>query len=381
MKINDPKYIVGLGASAGGLEALEQFFDNAPDDVGAAYVVVMHLSRDFKSMLDELLARHTKMPVQAVIDGEKLVGNTVYVIQPATTIEIKGRVLKVQSRPLADAVGAVTTIDDFFKSIASEWEEKGCGVILSGSGSDGAAGIIAIRDAGGYTCAQSPETAKFDSMPLAAISTSAVNAIDSPDQLGAVVADGMLLPSSESYVAVLSDHDAALAKILRAVVGISNIDAGQYKHSMFERRVRKRMMHVQMTSLTAYADFVEKDLVEAKTLGETLLIGVTDFFRDEEAFKVIQEQVIPELIQKAQREKRAIRIWIPGCATGQEAYTFAMLFSEAFQDLPYRIEVQIFATDIKRDFLGIAGRGEFTEENIESVPAKLRKKVLLTERC
>ena len=373
-KHTTPKFIIGLGASAGGLEALENFFDKAPDDSDAAFVVVMHLSRDFKSMLDELLARHTKMPVKPAIDGEKLSANTVYIIQPATTIEMDGLKFKVQSRPVVDLVGAVTTIDDFFRSLANEWGDKSCGIVLSGSGSDGAEGIISIRQAGGFTCAQSPETAKFDSMPLAAISTNSVRAIDAPEQLGAIAVDGMVFPSAEPYVAILSDHDKALAKILTAVVGISDIDAGQYKHSMFERRVRKRMMHLQIGSLTAYADLVSKDLIEAKTLAETLLIGVTQFFRDEAAFRIIKQQIVPELIQQAQNEKRQIRIWTPGCATGQEAYSFAMLFAEAFQDLPEPIDVQIFATDIKRDFLGIAARGEFTEEQVGSIPASLLEK-------
>ena len=369
-----PKFVVGLGASAGGLEALESFFGKTPNDSGAAFVVVMHLSRDFKSMLDELLARHTKMSVKPIIDGEKLQANTVYIIQPATTIELSGNQFKVQSRPIVDFVGAVSTIDDFFRSLANSWGEKSCGIVLSGSGSDGAEGIISIRQAGGFTCAQSPETAKFDSMPLAAISTNSVRAIDAPDQLGAIAVDGMLFPSAEPYVAIISDHDKALAKILSAVVGISDIDAGQYKHSMFERRVRKRMMHLQIGSLTAYADLVEEDLIEAKTLADTLLIGVTEFFRDEKAFLVVKQQIIPELIQQAQTENSTIRIWTPGCATGQEAYSIAMLFAEAFEGLPISLEVQIFATDIKRDFLGIAARGEFTEEQVGSVPEHLRSK-------
>lgn len=369
-----PKFIVGLGASAGGLEALEHFFDEAPTNVGVAYVVVMHLSRDFKSMLDELLARHTSMPVEAAVDGERLEGDTVYVIQPATTIEVLGNKFKVYSRPSTEGMGPVSTIDDFFKSVAEQWKERGSGVVLSGSGSDGAEGIIAIDKAGGFTAAQSPETAKFDSMPLAAISTRAVRAIDAPEQLGPIVVDGMRFPASKPYVAVLSDHDAALAKILKSVVGISNIDAAKYKHSMFERRVRKRMMHLQIGSLTAYANLVADDPVEAKTLADTLLIGVTQFFRDEEAFRIVKRQIVPELIQQAQANDKPIRIWIPGCATGQEAYTFALLFAEAFQDLPSRVEVQIFATDIKRDFLGVAGRGEFNEEQVGSIPSTLLSK-------
>ncbi len=369
-----PDFLVGLGASAGGLEALEHFFDGVPDKTGGAYVVVMHLSRDFKSMLDELLARHTKMEVKPAVDGENVRPDTVYVIQPGKTLEMIGNRFKVLSRPSIEETGVVSTIDKFFRSVATEWAERGCGVILSGSGSDGADGIIAINKAGGFTCAQSPETAKFDSMPVAAISTKAIRAVDAPEQLLAIIIDAVLLKTFAPQDFVVSETDAALSKISKAVVGLSTIDAAQYKHSMLERRVRKRMMHLQMRSLADYAELISSDPEEAKILGQTLLIGVTDFFRDTAAFKVIEQQVIPEIIQNAQASKRPIRIWTPGCATGQEAYSFALLFAAAFEDLPYKIEVQIFATDIKRDFLGSAARGTFTHEELKSVPQALKDK-------
>jgi len=369
-----PDFLVGLGASAGGLEALEHFFDGAPDASGGAFIVVMHLSRDFKSMLDELLARHTKMSVKPALEGEELFANTVYVIQPGTTLELVGNRFKVLLRPSIEETGVVSTIDKFFRTVASEWKEKGCGVILSGSGSDGAEGIIAIKKAGGFTCAQSPETAKFDSMPVAAISTKCIRAVDAPEQLAAIITDAVLLKTFAPQEFIVSESDAALSKISKAVVGLSTIDASQYKHSMFERRVRKRMMHLQINSLTEYAELVSTNPEEAKILAQTLLIGVTDFFRDTSAFKIIEQQVIPEIIQNAQAAKRAIRIWTPGCATGQEAYTLALLFAAALEDLPSRVEVQIFATDIKRDFLGVAARGTFTTEELKSVPRALKSK-------
>lgn len=163
--------VIGLGASAGGLEALEKFFDRAPVDSGAAFILVMHLSRDFKSMLDELLSRHTKMAVRPAHNGDKLLANTVYVIQPGAVLEIDGNQLKVTGRTtLEDSVpGPVTTIDTLFYSIARHWGGRGAAVVLSGSGSDGAQGLTAVHKAGGFVCAQSPETAKFDSMPVSAM--------------------------------------------------------------------------------------------------------------------------------------------------------------------------------------------------------------------
>lgn len=375
--IAKPKFIVGLGASAGGLEALEQFFDHLPQDSDCAFVVVMHLSRDFKSMLDELLARHTGMQVKAARHGIEIEANTVYVIQPKTTIEVDGTKLNVSTRPDVDPTGAATSIDTLFKSIARHWQDKGGAVVLSGSGSDGAKGILEVRGADGFTCAQSPETAKFDSMPVAAIATGCVNAVEAPEQLGQTVIDGLLLPSISKNSNILSDHDAAMKQIVDAVVGASDLDARQYKHSTFERRVQRRMMDLRIKTLDTYAARVAEDEAEAEALSQALLIGVTDFFRDEAPYEVIREQIVPEIIKVAYEEERSIRIWSPGCATGQEAYSLAMLFAEALMDMPFKIEVQIFATDISKKHLQEAGKGEYDEEQMRSVPKHLRDKYFI----
>lgn len=369
-----PTFVVGLGASAGGLEALERFFDHCPDDTGGAFVVVMHLSRNFKSMLDELLARHTTMKVKAAEDGEPLAADTVYVIQPATILELAGPKFRVRVRPQVDPTGPATNIDTLFRSIAEQWRDRGGAVVLSGSGSDGAQGVIAIRDAGGFAAAQSPETAKFDSMPLSAIATSAVRAVEAPEQLGQTVVEGILLPSLSPSLPARSDHNVALAKILDAVVGASSASAAKYKNSTFERRVQRRMMDLGITSLTDYADRVAADPVEARRLSQTLLIGVTEFFRDAAPFRVVAQQLVPELIRRAQAENRSVRVWVPGCATGEEAYSLAMLFLDALADFPHKIEVQIFATDLKREYLSEAARGEFAEEKYAKVPEEFRRK-------
>jgi two-component system CheB/CheR fusion protein len=184
-----PQFLVGLGASAGGLEALERFFDAVSVDSGGAYVVVMHLARDFKSVLDELLARHTKMAVYPIEDGDTIEPNSVYVIQPATEVEVSGTVFRVSARPVASASGRISSIDILLQSIANSWRDKGAAVILSGSGSDGAHGVVAVHAAGGLVLAQSPESAKFDSMPIAAISTNCVDGVDTPETLAQIVAD------------------------------------------------------------------------------------------------------------------------------------------------------------------------------------------------
>lgn len=369
-----PKFVVGLGASAGGLDALELFLDHAPTDSGATFVVVMHLSRNFKSMLDELLARHTDMEVRPAQDGIKLKANTVYVIQPKTYLEVGASQLKVETRPDVDPEGVATSIDVMFKSIAKNWGKRGAGVVLSGSGSDGAKGIRAIHDAGGFTCAQAPETAKFDPMPTAAIGTEAVNAVEPPDQLGRTVIDGLLTPMVATAPPIATDHENAMAKIVDAVIGSSSIKAQEYKHSTFERRVSRRMMALRINDLTEYADMIVDDPDEAKTLSQDLLIGVTDFFRDSSPYKIISRQVVPQIIKEAHEENRPVRIWVAGCATGEEVYSIAILFREALRDMPFEIDVQIFATDISKKHLAEATRGTYSPDRAASIPRVLLEK-------
>lgn len=362
------KFVIGLGASAGGLEALERFFDNCPVNSGGAFVVVMHLSRDFKSMLDELLARHTIMPVLPAMDGTVLQRNTVYIIQRATILEVDNGKFRVTTRPSVDPTGLATTIDTLFTSLARDWKDRAAGVVLSGSGSDGTAGVKAISEAGGFACAQTPETARFDSMPVSAISSHAISAVESPEALAKAAIEGVLLPRIEQTEPVVSEQESAFARILNAILGASNLDASKYKHSTFERRVRRRMMDLHENDLGEYADLIEKDPNEARTLKDTLLIGVTDFFRDEEAFETVEQQVIPQLIRRAQSSNEPIRIWTPGCATGEEAYSLGILFKKAFEDIPHKVEFQIFATDIKRQHLTAAARGEYPVERVKHIP-------------
>lgn len=368
-------FVVGLGASAGGLEALERFLDHCPSDSGGAFVVVMHLSRSFKSMLGELLGRHTSMDVKPALDGDSVTADTVYVIQPGTILELNGPFFKVTPRPTIDPSGPSTHIDTLFRSIGRHWQSRGAGIVLSGTGSDGASGVVALQDGGGFACAQAPETAKFDSMILAAIASGSVRAIEAPEQLGSTVVEGLLYRTFSSPAPTHTENnEAALACILDAVVGASSASVTKYKNSAFERRVRRRMMHFHIDSMEEYANRIESDPAEARHLSESLLIGVTEFFRDNPAFKVLGQQVVPELIRRAQVERRAIRVWVAGCATGEEAYSIAMLFLEAFEELPEKLELQIFATDLKREHLAEAARGEYSQEKVDKIPLSLRKK-------
>lgn len=366
------KFVIGLGASAGGLEALELFFDSAPLKSGGAYVVVMHLSRDFKSMLDDILSHHTGMRVVAAKDGMVIEADTVYVIQPATILEVSKGKFRVTNRPTVDPTGLATAVDALFLSMAEHWGANCAAVVLSGSGSDGKKGIVAVHQAGGFTCAQAPETAKFDSMPVSAINTNSIDAVEAPEILAHTAIEGVLLPRLPEAPDIVPEAEAAMSEILAAVVGFSDLDASQYKHSTFDRRVRRRMQDLGIDTLSEYADRLNEDKGEAQKLSDMLLIGVTNFFRDEEAFETIREQVIPDLIRRAQSEKRTIRVWVPGCATGEEAYSLAILFAEASEDLPEKIDFQIFATDVKPAHLTEAGRGEYDTERLNELPRKYR---------
>ena len=368
------RFVVGLGASAGGLEALERFFDKAPIDAEGAFVVVMHLARNFRSVLDELLARHTKMTVKPGMDGLELEPNTVYVIQPGTEIEVAGPFLRVNPRPASALTGRLSSIDVLFRSIASTWGDRGIGVILSGSGTDGAQGVVAMHAAGGITLVQSPESAKFDSMPVAAIATNCVHAVDTPEALAGLAAESAGRPRMLKSGARGGPDDAnALRAILSSVVGAHHLDAAQYTQSTFERRVFRRMRERQCSSLSEYADLVRDDRVEARALSEALLIGVTDFFRDEAAFSSMARLVMPELVRRAEQENRPVRVWSPGCASGEEAYSIAILLAEATADHPTPVEFQIFATDIHKGLLAEGARGEYASDRMTSVSDARRR--------
>lgn len=369
-----PRFVVGLGASAGGLEALERFFDKSPSDSGGAYIVVMHLARDFKSVLDELLARHTTMLVRPVQEGAELHANTVYVIQPGTEIEVLGNKLRVVARPALTSAVKVSSIDVLFTSLASSWGKQAVAVVLSGSGSDGAQGVAAVHAAGGLVFAQSPESAKFDSMPLAAIATNNVIGVDTPEALAEIVVESVFLPRLHPASGKSSADATALQKILYSVVGASHLDASQYTQSTFERRVQRRMQELEIDTLVGYAELVGTDSNEARTLSETLLIGVTDFFRDESAFARLSRQVAPELIHRAASERRSVRVWVAGCASGEEAYSLAMILAEAMTDFPAPVEFQIFATDVHKGLLAEAARGEYASERMQSVSEERRRK-------
>ena len=374
-----PKLVVGIGASAGGLEALESLFESLPTDADFAYVVVTHLSPDFKSLLDELIGRRTDMPVHLVEDGVHLEPRKVYVIPPRKEMMVAGDRLYLRDRQAKEA--SPIPINTFLRSLAREWGRRAAGVILSGSGSDGAHGIQELKAAGGLTLVQAPDTARFPSMPTAAIETGDVDYVVNPDRVGSVLigyAQG--IPRSEQAPSEQDEGEThAVERIIKSIYGLADIDFSGYKTTTLNRRIRRRMAAVGVDSLVAYAEMIQGSPGEVKHLYDDLLIGVTKFFRDTDAFAALRTMVLPPIVEGNSATGVPIRVWVPGCATGQEAYSVAISIHEVARELGRSVNVQVFATDLQRTFLERAGRGSYTAEEMDGVDPDILTRYFVRE--
>lgn len=366
-------FIVGIGASAGGLEALEEFFDNMPADSGMAFVVVQHLSPDFKSVMDELLARHTQIPIHRVVDGMRVEPNSIYLIPPKKELIISGGQLLLSDKD--PDMGLTLPIDIFFRSLAQDAGERAVGVILSGTGSDGSRGIRDIKEAGGFVIAQDLDSAKFDGMPKSAVATGDVDLVLRPDQMPAALLSYIDHPSADESAALpndpaLLDGFSAICELLRKAY---DIDFSYYKRTTVARRVQRRLLMNQITDLEDYVARLRSDTHELNMLYKDLLIGVTKFFRDAEAFALIERDVVPELIAKA-RNNEELRIWVAGCATGEEAYSLAILIHEQLNATKQPLKAKIFATDVHPASLTVASTGTYSEASLADVsPQRLER--------
>lgn len=363
-------YVVGVGASAGGLEALEAFFKHMPSDAGMAFVVVQHLSPDFKSLMDELLSRRTEITIHRVEDGMAVEPNAIYLIPPKKEMIISGgRLLLTDKDP---ATGLSLPIDTFFRSLAQDFGDKSVGIVLSGTGTDGSRGIRTIHEAGGLVIAQSEETAKFDGMPRSAIETGVVDLVLPPAGMAKALLDYIQHPlhSAKSGVPVgkfVSETGMnAVYSLLRTECGL---DFTHYKPNTVLRRIDRRLQLNRSVDLDEYVDQLRNDPRELNSLYKDLLIGVTRFFRDPELFERLQAEVIPDLLAKVSPEDE-IRAWVAGCATGEEAYSLAILFHEALAAADRPINVKIFATDVHRASLEFASVGVYDEAALIEVSSE-----------
>jgi len=361
--------VVGIGASAGGLEALQDFFKSMPIDNGLAFVVIQHLSPDYRSMMDELLARQTKMKIFIIDDGMKLEPNCIYLIPPRKNLSIFHNQLFLEDYNLKK--GLNLPIDIFFRSLANEKGKNGIAIILSGTGSDGTLGIRAIKETGGMIMVQDEATAKFDGMPRSSISTGVVDYILPPDKMPEVLLEYVKHPliqkNNTSENILLRDLDN-LTKITMILRDFCGIDFSYYKSNTIVRRLERRVSINRCSSIEEYLLILSESDKEKDTLYRDLLIGVTRFFRDQEAFNFINEKVIPTLFNC---HSKVVRVWSAGCSTGEEVYSLAILLAEYIETMKYDVEVKIFATDIDRLSLSVAGQGFYPDNILVDVDALL----------
>jgi two-component system CheB/CheR fusion protein len=349
--------VVGIGASAGGLAAFEAFFSAIPKDIepGMAFVLVQHLDPNHKSILDELIRRYTPMPVYEVKDGMVVQPKCVYVIPPNSNLVLEYGTLQLQ-KP-SEPHGQRRPIDLFFRSLALSNQELSIGIILSGTGSDGTQGVQAIKDAGGMVIAQSPESSEYDGMPSSAIATGLVDYILTPEEMPAQLI-AYATQTFEKIPQVVSKDEGAMEKIFNLLKVNTGHDFSHYKQNTINRRISRRMAGKDIKSTDKYVHYLEQNPVEVEALFHDLLIGVTSFFRNPDAFETLQKKVIPDIFIGKDPDS-SIRIWVPGCATGEEAYSIGILLQEHMEILKQIFKIQIFATDIDRQAIEKARKGVY----------------------
>lgn len=370
--------VIGIGASAGGLEALQQFFSYMPPNSGLSFVVVQHLSPDYKSLMADILGKHTEMSVCQAENHMAVEPDTVYLIPPKKYMTIKdGRLI------LSEAPGSLNhPIDAFFASLAAEKREHSIAVVLSGTGSDGTNGVKMVKEHGGLVIAQAPESAKFDGMPRSVINTGLADFVLSPEEIAEEILNFSNTPVLLRPLrgdSLLTDDDSlfseeeTLSHIYTILKNASGIDFTYYKRSTILRRIERRMLVTHTSSLPEFARLLGDSQEEVNTLVKEILIGVTNFFRDPAFFEKLKYNAIYKIVERA-KEDEPIRVWSAGCSTGEEAYSIAILFQEVMDELQVKRDVKIFATDVDSRAIEQAGKGIFSENIIDDVtPDRLAK--------
>jgi two-component system, chemotaxis family, CheB/CheR fusion protein len=374
MSTNARPLIAGIGASAGGVEALEAFFGGLPPESGIAFVVVTHLDPTRESLLAEIIAHRTAMPVAAARDGDEVEANRIYVIPPGATLTIDHGRLRLHPEPAEHRER--TPIDIFLASLAEDQQERAIGIILSGAGTDGTLGIKAIKENGGLTLAQTSGHGepRFPDMPESAIATGLVDlklAVEEmPERLVSYARHAGEIEGKRAAAAL-----GAIQALLRTRLGH---DFSGYKEKTFGRRVQRRMQVLQLPDIDAYVDRLRQDADELGQLFRDLLIGVTSFFRDPAAFQFVAENIIPQLFQD-KGANAEVRVWVPGCATGEEVYSIAMLLREHMDKMQSPPKAQIFATDLDDQAIAIARIGRYPADLLRAVSPERRNRFFRRE--
>lgn len=369
-------FVVGVGASAGGLRALEEFFEHMPTDSGAAFVVIQHLSPDFKSLMKELLERRTRMAIYRVTEGMELEPNSVYLIPPGKNLVVENQKLHLLEQEERNRHGLNFPIDIFLESLAKTHVDRAIGIILSGTGSDGTNGLRAINESGGFAMVQEPETAEFDGMPRTAIATGVVDRILSPPELAQAVNQLVRSPNSQD-ISNRYQNDLVGSSVLRNIARIlaqhEQTDFSHYKTSTLSRRIHRRYLISGCKNVDEFVRLLESSSQERAILRHDLLISVTKFFRDRFAWNFLETDVIPNLIAQTEPQEE-LRCWVTACATGEEAYSLAILLEEAITRFNKPIKFKIFATDIDKSALEKATQGIYPQTITKDInPERLER--------
>jgi two-component system CheB/CheR fusion protein len=368
-KGKDNHAVVAIGASAGGLEAIHSFFDNMPESINCAFIIIQHLSPDHKSLLVELVGRHTHMHVLEARDQAEVKMNCIYIIPNNKFLSIRNGRLLLSDKPPAKFPN--NAIDVFLYSLAEDKKEDAIAIILSGTGTDGTKGLEAIKEAGGFVMVQDPSTAKFDGMPNSAINTGNVDTILSPAEMPNELITYLNEPALLSPASAITDE--ALEEIFSHIHHHHGHDFHYYKTPTLIRRISRRMVQKKVSVVDDYLQILRKDPEECKHLGKDFLIGVTKFFRDGEAWDVLRRKVIPEIIEQKTADDM-IQVWVSACSTGEEAYSMAITIDQVLEAMNLKIDVKVFATDLDKVHIDIAARGQYSNDIEKDVPKNILEK-------
>ncbi len=376
-KIKEQSRIIAVGASAGGLEALKSFFRNIPSKDKNSYVVIQHLSPDYKSMMGELLKKNTNLPIQQITDQMEIKPGKIFLIPPAHNLVLEDNLLRLSEKPKNQQLNL--PIDIFFESLAEQCEEQAIGIVLSGTGSDGTRGVRAIKEKNGMVMVQEPSQAKFDGMPKSAINTGLVDYILPVEKMGPELKNFISTPPIFHFEDGDVQYDEKeLNKILTYIDEKAGLDFREYKYATLARRVARRVNICKSKDLAEYYEYLTKNEDEVEILYREFLIGVTKFFRDEKVWEVLREKVFPKLISEKE-DGEVLKVWDVGCSTGEEAYSFAMSLNEEMEKQGKSLTIKIFATDISQPHLDIGSKGIYPESIVADVSKDFLLKYFLSK--
>jgi two-component system CheB/CheR fusion protein len=370
------QYIVAVGASAGGLESIHEFFDNLTDSGNLSFVIIQHLSPDYKSLLVELVAKHTDMKVYEAVHDTEVKNSCIYVIPPKKLMTISGGRIQLSDKIPGDR-GPNTAIDHFFHSLANDKGEKAIAIILSGTGTDGTRGAESVKAAGGIVIVQDPETAKFDGMPRSAISSGVADCVLPPDLMPGEISNHIQEVPDSIFRKGKVDEEV-LEELYKLIYAETGCNFQQYKRPTILRRIARRMFHHNFKFINEYVEYLKEHKEECIQLNKEFLIGVTKFFRDPAAYEILKKTVLPALIDP-KPEGEVFKLWVCACSTGEEVYSLAILIDEYIRRKNKLLDVKIFATDIDSDAIEKASKGFFTLTSDIDIPDRYLEQYFIKE--